>query len=307
VSNAQGIDVSRYQGQVDWAAAAAGLDFVFIKATEGVGYVDAQFANNWAGARRAGLARGAYHFCRPGNGHPVDQAQWFAHIVGPLQPGDLPPVADFEVTDHRSPQDCHDWLVQFLAECERQFGRRPILYASPGFFAGAVGDTAAFTGYPLWVAHYTTAAEPHLPRGFTDWLFWQYADNGQVPGCRGYVDRNVFHGDHNAFAAFMARTPMTTPVSSSTKPAPKGVVVADHVTSLASPNGGVWHLQADGGIVTDHLYDGGQDAPFYGSVPGVGGLAAGMTVVDLVADRGGYAVVATHSDGTVSYYNFPAA
>jgi hypothetical protein len=87
---------------------------------------------------------------------------------------------------------------------------------------------------------------------------------------------------------------------------PKGVKVANHVKSLTAPNGGVWHLQADGGIVTDHLYDGGQDAPFYGSVPGAGGLPAGMNAVDLVPDRGGYAVVATHPDGTVSYYNFPA-
>src|SRR5689334_1580650 len=87
----QGIDVSHYQGVIDWnQVAEAGTAFVFIKATEGTSYVDPQFQDNWSGAKAAGLLRGAYHFFQPGE-DPQQQAEYFLSVVQTV-PGDLPPV-----------------------------------------------------------------------------------------------------------------------------------------------------------------------------------------------------------------------
>jgi lysozyme len=93
----QGIDVSHYQGVVDWQQVAQnGMAFAFAKATEGITYVDPQLAANWDGIRVAGLVRGAYHFFEP-NDDAAQQAQHFLSTVQ-LQPGDLPPVLDVETT-----------------------------------------------------------------------------------------------------------------------------------------------------------------------------------------------------------------
>ncbi|HEV3471189.1 MAG TPA: GH25 family lysozyme, partial [Pyrinomonadaceae bacterium] len=93
-----GIDVSHYQGGVNWEAVkAAGCAFAFAKATEGAGVTDPFFHANWAGMKAAGLLRGAYHFFRPAQ----DAAQQAAHFLSTvqLQPGDLPPVLDVETAD----------------------------------------------------------------------------------------------------------------------------------------------------------------------------------------------------------------
>ena len=95
----QGIDVSYWQGDIDWQKVRdAGVQFAFIKATEGGDHIDPKFLDNWQAAKRAGVARGAYHFmywCRPAH----EQALWFMLNV----PGDsdaLPPVLDVEWNSH---------------------------------------------------------------------------------------------------------------------------------------------------------------------------------------------------------------
>ena len=94
-----GIDISRWQGEIDWSAVkAAGTRFVYMKATEGGDHVDPAFRRNWEGARRAGVARGAYHFvfwCRPAH----EQAVWFKQQI-PNDPDALPPVLDVEWNGH---------------------------------------------------------------------------------------------------------------------------------------------------------------------------------------------------------------
>src|SRR5690606_23157115 len=97
----QGIDVARYQENVDFARArGAGIHFVFMKATEGKDYVDPNFRANWDRARDAGMPRGAYHFmtwCSLAS----EQAAWFVHNV-PNDPSALPPVLDLEWNNHSS-------------------------------------------------------------------------------------------------------------------------------------------------------------------------------------------------------------
>ncbi len=93
-----GIDVSHYQGVVNWGAVkAAGCSFAFAKATEGTGIVDSEFAANWSGMKAAGLARGAYHFFHPSEDAAAQASRFLATVQ--LQPGDLPPVIDVEVSD----------------------------------------------------------------------------------------------------------------------------------------------------------------------------------------------------------------
>jgi lysozyme len=94
-----GIDISRWQGDIDWASVkASGIRFAYMKATEGGDHVDPSFRRNWEGARQHGIARGAYHFvywCRPAH----EQAIWFKQQI-PNDPDALPPVLDVEWNGH---------------------------------------------------------------------------------------------------------------------------------------------------------------------------------------------------------------
>ncbi|MBW3570641.1 MAG: glycoside hydrolase family 25 protein [Gemmatimonadetes bacterium] len=195
-----GIDVSHWQGAVDWNRVAAdGRHFAFIKATEGGDYTDPRFAENWAGARRAGVIRGAYHFFRPQT-DAMAQAAHFVRTV-PLAAGDLPPVLDVEVTDGRSLDVVAAGVRTWLEEVERATGRRPILYTRASFWTAQMGG--GFGAYPLWVAHYG-ATEPRIPAGWSGWTFWQHSDAGRVDGIVGNVDLNWFNGDREELEAFVS-------------------------------------------------------------------------------------------------------
>ena len=195
-----GIDVSHWQGEIGWDAVAdGGVEFAFIKATEGGDYTDPRFTANWAGARRAGALRGAYHFFRPQT-DAMAQAAHFLRTV-PLAPGDLPPVLDVEVTDGRSLDAVAAGVRTWLQEVERATGRRPILYTRASFWTAQMGE--GFGGYPLWVAHYGVAS-PNVPAGWSGWTFWQHSDAGRVEGISGGVDLDWFNGDREALEAFVA-------------------------------------------------------------------------------------------------------
>src|SRR6266849_9420139 len=87
-----GIDISHHQLEIDWSAVAgSGIQYSFIKASEGASFGDSRFAINWQGAADAGVIRGAYHFFRPKIA-VAPQVDLFVQTVGQLQAGDLPPV-----------------------------------------------------------------------------------------------------------------------------------------------------------------------------------------------------------------------
>lgn len=195
-----GIDVSRFQAKVDWpAVAAAGRAFAYIKATEGATYRDPKFAAHWAGAKAAGMLRGAYHFFRPAK-PAAAQVENFCSLVGALASGDLPPMLDLEET----PGEHDEWTtipkpdrrplaLEWLHAVEERLGRRPIVYTRRGFIS-TLGGAGGLAQYPLWVAHYTQAAKPAVPAGWQNWTLWQYSDAGQVPGIAGKVDLDRFAG-----------------------------------------------------------------------------------------------------------------
>lgn len=188
---ARGIDVSDYQGRVDWTAVAnSGMSFGVTKATEGATFVADTFVANWTGIRSVGLVRGAYHFFRPKTDARA-QAENFLRIVK-LETGDLPPVLDIETTDGMSGETIAARMETWLTIVERETQRRPLIYTYPGFWE-RIGDMKRFSDYPLWIAHYTDASEPFVPGGWGTWTFWQYTDRGSVNGVLGGVDVNWFN------------------------------------------------------------------------------------------------------------------
>ncbi|MBM2851048.1 MAG: glycoside hydrolase, family 25, partial [Anaerolineales bacterium] len=115
----RGIDVSRYQPQVDWAKVkAAGVAFAVPKASQS-NWADPMFATHWAGAKSAGLLRSAYHFFVP-DMDPLKQAAAYLKALG-SDPGDLPPVLDVEAKTTNPAQLAKD-AEKWLAEVEKQLG-----------------------------------------------------------------------------------------------------------------------------------------------------------------------------------------
>jgi len=195
-----GIDVSYWQGTVDWYAVANdGIDFAFVRVSDGLTYYDTEFQNNWAGTRNAGIVRGAYQYFRPGE-DAVAQAELLLSEMGPLQPGDLPPVLDVETTDGYSSSHIvaaiHDWMDTV----ETEIGRMPIIYTGSWFWESSVGSSD-FEDYPLWVANWFVSC-PDTPDQWNHWEFWQTSAHGSVDGISGAVDTNVFNGDMAALLDF---------------------------------------------------------------------------------------------------------
>ena len=202
-----GVDVSKYQGAIDWSAArAGGVQFAWIKATEGGDHVDDRFAQNWAEAKAAGVPRGAYHFvywCRP----PREEMAWFERNV-PVDPDALPPVLDVEATPTSA--TCHKHLTRegaladmktMLDEMERHYGKRPVIYSTVDFYQSILRDNA-LAEYPIWVR--STKYHPSVPYGDRRWHFWQYQSDGRVPGIEAKVDRNAFYGSSEDWKRWLA-------------------------------------------------------------------------------------------------------
>lgn len=199
-----GIDVSRYQGDIDWRAARrAGVSFAFIKATEGGDLKDPKFDDHWRAARRAGLPRGAYHyfyFCRPA----AEQAQWFIQHV-PRDGRSLPHVLDmewnpFSPTCRLRPDGAKVRAEAriFLDRLEAHYGRRPVIYTTVDFFRDT--DIGRLRGTEFWLR--SVAGHPRETYPGARWTFWQYTGTGVVPGIEGPVDLNVFRGSPEAWRAY---------------------------------------------------------------------------------------------------------
>lgn len=201
-----GIDVSRYQGDIDWASVRdSGVRFAWIKATEGGDVLDDKFARNWDQAKVAGVPRGAYHFaywCRP----MAEQAAWFKANV-PNDPDSLPPVLDVEWNGHS--RTCPKTVRRdvalaemkvILAEMERTYGKRPVIYTTVDFHRDVM--QGEFNDYPVWVR--SVKYHPTVKYGARKWKFWQHTAEGRVAGIRGNVDRNAFNGTTKDWHAWLA-------------------------------------------------------------------------------------------------------
>lgn len=210
-----GLDVSHHQGTLSWPSiASGGVEFCFIKATEGTSFVDDKFERNWRGAQDAGLFRGAYHFGRVG-ADPATQAVHFRSVVGALGFRDLPPVLDIEEANGHSAERVISWTRDFLSKARELFDRQPIVYTGH-FWRDYMGNPADpfFGQHPLWLAGYVTEPKLKVPAAWSKWTFWQYTDGKHnnprsipgVPAC----DQNFFEGTTAELDALCS--PASTPL-----------------------------------------------------------------------------------------------
>jgi lysozyme len=204
----QGIDVSEHQGEIDWTKIdRRSVNFVFMKATEGGDFRDRQFQRNWAGAKKAGIIRGAYHFftfCKAG----ALQAQNFIDAV-PVDRDILPPVIDLEFAgncqNRPSPVALDRELTAYIQKVTNVYRQQPILYVTNEFYTAYL--QGKFTKYAIWISDFYTT--PDLNRDDREWLFWQYSERGRVAGIDGMVDLNVFNGTVERFGDFSTgKTPL---------------------------------------------------------------------------------------------------
>lgn len=186
-----GIDVSYYQGVIDWKRVhAAGIEFAFARISDGITVVDPQFVANMAGMRHARVRRGAYQYFRAG-ADPIAQARLAVKAVRRAGGLDLQLVADVETDDGQPLDVVQTQLGRWLRHVERHTHRRPMIYTSPSLGTHLLGGR--FGGRPLWVAHYAADC-PSLPSGWTRWTFWQRSNSGRVDGINGNVDLDDFAG-----------------------------------------------------------------------------------------------------------------
>ena len=199
-----GIDVSRYQHNIDWKAVQLMEDkkvkigFAFIKATEGLGRVDNEFRQNWFNAQKALMPRGAYHFFISSKSGKA-QAENFIETVK-LSKGDLPPVLDVETANGASAADVQQRVKDWLQMIEKNYKVKPIIYTNVDFYKNFLADK--FDDYPLWVAHYYVKDKPRIQR---KWTLWQHNEKGRVNGINAFVDFNVFNGDSASFRKMLLK------------------------------------------------------------------------------------------------------
>jgi len=192
-----GIDVSHYQGTIDWDVLRhhgtidnCPIRFVMIKATEGASKVDSKFDENFSQALEYGFTRGAYHFYSVQSA-AAQQAHFFISKVK-LQNGDLPPVLDVEhKPKDQSDEDFKASVLEWLQIVEDHYGVKPIIYTYYKFKMRYLSDVV-FDDYPYWIAHYYVDSVEYQG----DWKFWQYTDVGKLPGIKGDVDFNIYNGSY---------------------------------------------------------------------------------------------------------------
>lgn len=269
-----GIDTSKYQDEpLDWTRIKdAGYDFVFVRYGHGDGSdnsgKDEWFDRHFNAAKQAGLMVGAYWYMWSMN-IPA-QVALFANYDPTW--GDLPMAVDIEQTSIHE-----NSLKLFLTELKRVTGRRPIIYTRKNILDNLTGVTANkdwLKEYEIWVAQYPSVVGEHpsdLPKGYSNYQFWQFTSEGRIPGYSGDVDINQFNGTVEDLCCRYglpkpADAPLRWPVASSVvtqkfgeNPAHYGPLLGapsmghEGIDIRALPNGLIWAC-ADG-TVAEKYYD----------------------------------------------------
>lgn len=196
-----GMDVSSHQGDVDWAKAwADGARFAYVKATEGTGYRNPKFSQQYDGSYQIGMIRGAYHFALPDRSSGSAQADYFVNNGGGWSADGktLPGALDMEYNPYGevcyglSQHSMAQWVKSFSDRMYERTNRHPTIYTSTSWWNKCVGDTIKFGDTsPLWVAHYADALGS-LPIGWHYHTIWQHQSAGRFPG-----DQNLFNGNND--------------------------------------------------------------------------------------------------------------
>ncbi len=192
----KGIDISAHNGMMNLDAAAAdGIEFVFIKATEGVTFRDENFRLNFRKASHAGLKIGIYHFFRFDK-DGVEQAINFLRTTGNRKP-ELGLVIDVE--KHGNPDNIPDSIVKerlsAMVDYLNLLGHRVTFYTNKEGYYDYIADI--FPGAPLWICSFSSNPIN------AEWTFWQFNHHGRIKGIRGDVDLNVFCGSREDWNDFL--------------------------------------------------------------------------------------------------------
>src|ERR1700741_281919 len=195
----KGIDVSHYNGTVDWSKVAANpekIDFVYIKASEGVGYTDPTFTFNSSEAKKAGIKTGYYHFATLNTLNDVPdakaEADYFVSVIKTAPAPDLPYALDIETNKvGLDKAQVLEWITTFLAEMKSAGYGNTLIYSYTPFLNANLPANHGLGNIRLWIAAYVSAPAPALPQGWSSYYIWQNSSKGTVSGITGNVDTNI--------------------------------------------------------------------------------------------------------------------
>lgn len=201
-----GVDISSHQHtepkNVDAhkVATEGNKKFAFIKATEGINYVNPFFRQDTIDFIDTNTPVGFYHYAQP-TADTEDarrQARLYVSVTGISQGvKSLPPVLDIEENkDNLTPDQLQEWVAAYVDEIKILTGKNTMIYTYPVFWKEKMGNTTRFSDLPLWIASYNNLDHPgQLPGGWSNWTFWQYTSKGNVEGLDGDIDINYYNGD----------------------------------------------------------------------------------------------------------------
>lgn len=187
-----GIDVSQFQGEINWDEVDSienkfPIKFVFIRASAGSNKKDSRFEENWEQAKAHHFICGAYHYYRP-NENSIEQADNFINAVS-LHKGDLPPVLDIEkLPENQSIDSLKVGLKRWLDRVDAHYSVRPIIYTGEKYYTDFLKEE--FKGYTFWIANYNFFVENIKD----EWLFWQFTQKARIKGIDENVDVNIYNG-----------------------------------------------------------------------------------------------------------------
>jgi lysozyme len=179
-----GIDISSYQGYIDWAKVSSDKDirFVYIKATEGSTYRSPHYAHNITQARRYGLLVGSYHYITSSSSIEQQFANFSTYAISSVQ--DLIPMLDVEVRGDWSRSQLIDSVSKFCELVEDHYGVQPMIYSTMGFYNKNLAPH--FNKHHLYIGRYSST-EPEI-NWEGEYTIWQYSEQGIIPGIDAYVD-----------------------------------------------------------------------------------------------------------------------
>jgi GH25 family lysozyme M1 (1,4-beta-N-acetylmuramidase) len=206
VTQTPGLDVSAWQGNVNWPNVAAnGARFAYVKATESTTYTNPYFAQQYNGSYNVGIIHAAYHFATPDTSSGAAQADYFVNHGGGWS-GDgrtFPGMVDLEWNPYGatcyglSPSGMVNWILSFSNEYHYRTGRWPVIYTATTWWSQCTGNIGDFSSTnPLMLANYN-GSPGAMPYNWGYQTIWQYASSGVFPG-----DQDLFNGDMSRVQAF---------------------------------------------------------------------------------------------------------
>ncbi len=198
-----GIDISKWQGEVNFDSVKRQTDFIIIRSSYGTGFKDECFDRNCSEVRRLNIPHGFYHYSYPNHNEPEAEADWFLSVVGELQKGESL-YLDFE----ENYPDPVGWSKRFLDRVsERLNGYKPLIYLNQYLTQTYDWSPVASANYGLWLAKWDFDPDGAFTVSYWDTVAMrQYSNNGSYNGIVGRVDQNVFYGEVDQFLAYGVQT-----------------------------------------------------------------------------------------------------